>query len=236
MRKETSYQINCLVVDDEPVARQIIQNYCKHLPDLQIKGLCKNAFEAKSMLQTHAIQLIFLDINLPALSGIAFLKTMSHPPEIIFTTAYKEYAVDAFDLAACDYLIKPFSLDRFMIAVDKAKTKLLGAAQINQVTIDSFYVKSDGKIYKILLNEFLFAEAHGNYTKIVTEQNTLLANISFSAFEESLPDSVCIRTHRSFIINKTKIKHLAGNRIFIAKHEIPVGTHYKEHLYKVLGL
>src|SRR6185437_16425891 len=117
-------RINCLIVDDEPISRDIIQDYCAHLPYLNVVGSCDNAFKAKMLLQEQKVDILFLDINMPVMDGISFLKTIKHPPQVIFTTAYKEYALDAFDLAAVDYLLKPFSLDRFIIAVDKAVEKI----------------------------------------------------------------------------------------------------------------
>src|SRR5215216_2173562 len=113
-------QFNCLIVDDEPIARQIVETYCSHLPDLKVVASCATVFEAKTFLQNQSIDILFLDINMPVLDGVSFLKTLKNPPQVIFTTAYKEYAIDAFDLSACDYLLKPFSLDRFLMAVDKA--------------------------------------------------------------------------------------------------------------------
>ncbi len=232
-----SGKINCLVVDDEPIARQIIQTYCSHLPVLNITAVCGNALEAKAMIQSHDIQLIFLDINMPVLDGIAFLKTIKNPPQVIFTTAYKEFALEAFDLAACDYLLKPFSLERFIVAVDKALEKLgIPGKPKQENTGDYIFVKAEGKIYKILFDELLFAEASGNYTKIVTAQHSLLPGMTFSSLEEVLPVSVFIRIHRSFIINKSKITHIEGNRVFINKHEIPIGNSYKETFLKSLGI
>jgi DNA-binding LytR/AlgR family response regulator len=222
---------NCLIVDDEPIARDIIQNYCGHLEQLHVVASCGNALEAKVVLQEQQIDIMFLDINMPVMDGISFVKTMRNPPKIIFTTAYKEYALDAFDLAACDYLLKPFSFDRFMIAVDKALEKL----PEKQATENFLFIKTDGKIYKIYYDDLLYAEAQGNYTKIVTATNILLPKMPFSSLEELLPGSLFLRTHRSFIINKSKIGHIEGNRVFINNTEIPIGTNYKETLLKELG-
>ena len=233
-------KINCLIVDDEPIAREIIQNYCGHLAYLQVAGCCGNALEAKTILQQQKVDILFLDINMPVMDGISFLKTMKTPPQVIFTTAYKEYAVDAFDLAACDYLLKPFSLDRFIIAVDKAVEKLQGQpAPVPEITgakTDNYiFIKTDGRIYKIEYDDLLYAEANGNYTKVVTTKNTLLPGMSFSNFEELLPKPQFLRVHRSFIINKSKISHIEGNRVFINHTEIPVGSSYKEFFLKELG-
>jgi len=232
-----SNKINCLVVDDEPIARQIIENYCSHLPVLHIAGSCANALEAKAILQSRDIQLIFLDINMPVLDGMAFLKTIKNPPQIIFTTAYKEFALEAFDLAACDYLLKPFSLERFIVAVDKALERLQVPVAGKEEKEEKFiFIKAEGKIYQIPFSELLFAEASGNYTKVVTTQQTLLPGMTFSSIEELLPASLFIRIHRSFIINRSRITHIEGNRVFIGKHELPIGSNYKEPFLKALGV
>jgi len=232
---------NCLVVDDEPIAREIIINYCSHLPQLHVAGSCGNVFEAKEILLQHPIDILFLDVHMPVLDGIGFLKTLRNTPQVIFTTAYKEYAVDAFELSACDYLVKPFSLERFIMAIDKATEKLQAPASIpneNRITPanDYFFIKADGKIYKLHYNDILLAEAKGNYTKIVCTDTTLLPNMSFSSFESLLPAGLFIRVHRSFIINKSKITHIEGNTIHIQKTPVPIGVNYKEPFLKAIGL
>ncbi|GAB4044917.1 LytR/AlgR family response regulator transcription factor [Spirosoma litoris] len=233
--------INCLIVDDEPIAREIIQTYCNHLPILTVVASCDNAIAAKAELQKQSVDILFLDINMPVLNGISFLKTLKNQPQIIFTTAYKEYALDAFDLSACDYLLKPFSLERFIVAVDKALERLQPSLSPTQATTPEkseayTFVKTDGKIYKILHEDLLFAEANGNYTKITTTHNTLLPTMTFSSFVNLLPPKLFLRVHRSFIINKSKITHIEGNRIFIGNTEIPIGSNYKEEFLKKLGL
>ncbi|SFD14482.1 LytR/AlgR family response regulator transcription factor [Spirosoma endophyticum] len=145
----TSY--NCLIVDDEPIARDIVQTYCGHLPNLHVIATCGNALEAKAIMQTQRIDILFLDINMPVLDGIAFLKTLKTQPQVIFTTAYKEHAVDAFDLSACDYLLKPFSLDRFIVAIDKAVEKLSLDVINTSSTVkkdDYIFIRFDGKYIK----------------------------------------------------------------------------------------
>ena len=232
--------INCLIVDDEPIARDIINTYCSHLPDLNVIALCGNALEAKVMLQQQRIDILFLDINMPVMDGISFLKTLKKQPQVIFTTAYKDYALDAFDLDACDYLLKPFSLDRFIIAVDKAVEKInsysMPAQEIAGTKTDDFiFIKTDGKIFKLQFDELFYAEAMGNNTKIVTRQQVLMPKMAFSSFEELLPKSVFLRVHRSFIINKSKIVHIEGNRVMINNTEIPIGNNYKDTFFKRLG-
>ncbi len=234
-------KINCLIVDDEPIAREIIKTFCSHLAMLQVIAACENALEAKAKLQQQKVDLVFLDINMPVLDGIAFLKTLKMPPQVIFTTAYREYAVDAFDLSACDYLVKPFSLERFIMAVDKAVERIKGVVlpMIELPTAkeeDFIFIKAEGKIYKVLHQELLYAEAQGNNTKLVAQHQTLFPAMTFSGLEELLPKASFLRVHRSFIVNKTKITHLEGNRVFIGKTEIPIGSNYKEQFLKSLGL
>lgn len=231
-------EINCLIVDDEPIAREIIQTYCRHLPYLNVVASCGNALEAKMVLQKEKVDILFLDINMPVMDGMSFLKTLKNPPQVIFTTAYKDYALDAFDLAACDYLLKPFSLERFIIAVDKAAEKIQGthsASSENTATEDFVFIKTDGKIFKILFDDIFYAEANGNYTKIVMRQNTLMPAMTFSSVEELLPSSLFLRVHRSFIINKSNIGHIEGNRVFINNTEIPISSNYKDDFLKELG-
>ncbi len=232
---------NCVIADDEPIAREIIEGYCKHLPELQVVAGCSNALEAKAALQQHQVDILFLDINMPVLDGIAFLKTLKEPPQVIFTTAYKEYAVNAFDLAACDYLLKPFSLERFIVAVDKAAEQLRKRSPFNisgdtEKADEALFIRTDNKIFRVPFREILYAEASGNYTKIVTPQQTHMPGITFTSFEQQLPASQFIRIHRSFIINKSAISHIEGNRVFIHRIEIPIGSNYKDSFLKELGL
>lgn len=233
--------VNCLVVDDEPIARDIIKTYCSHLPVLHVIASCGNALEAKAILQQQQVDILFLDIHMPVLDGIGFLKTLKTVPQVIFTTAYKEYAVTAFDLAACDYLVKPFSLERFIVAVDKALERLYTPTKpvadgLPNNTNEHFFIKADGKIYNLYYNDVLFAEAKGNYTKIVTENTTIMPAMSFTALEALLPAGPFIRVHRSFIINKLKITHIEGNTVYIQQNGIPIGSNFKEAFLKMIGL
>ncbi|MEI9943655.1 MAG: LytTR family DNA-binding domain-containing protein [Chitinophagaceae bacterium] len=234
------HPVNCLVADDEPIAREIIENYCTHLPRLKVVASCSNALEAKAVMQNEKIDILFLDINMPVLDGISFLKTIQNKPQVIFTTAYKEYALNAFDLAAVDYLLKPFSLERFIIAVDKAierldKTPPAPLRSATEETEAHLFIKADNKIFRIAHKDIIYAEANGNYTKIITSSNTFMPSITFSGFEEQLPAQF-IRVHRSFIINKSFITHIEGNRVYLNAVEVPIGTNYKEKFLKELGM
>ena len=234
--------INCLVIDDEPFARKVIMEFCSHMPNLLVVGACGNALEARNVLQQQPVDIIFLDINMPVLDGMAFLKTLERKPAIIFTTAYKEYAAEAFDINACDYLVKPFSLERFIVAVDKAvnalthKPKVAATPAPAGTEKEYTFLKADGKIYKLVYSEVLFAEAKGNYTRIVTTEGVMMPKMALSNFEEQLPVQSFIRVHRSFVINKARITHIEGNTVFLHKTEIPIGSNYKELFLKFLEL
>jgi len=233
--------INCLIIDDEPVARNIIRNYCSHIPVLNIIAEFGNALDAKALLTSEKIDLLFLDIHMPLLNGIGFLGTLKNPPLVIFTTAYQEYAVNAFNLSACDYLLKPFSLERFIVAVDKVQDRLEQTNGLNtendQVSRQDYsFIKSGGKIYRIAHQDLLYAEAQGNYTKVVTADLTLSTKTAFSAFVDQMPADLFIRVHRSFIINKNRISHIEGNRVFIRQAEIPIAGNYKEAFLKTIGV
>ena len=229
--------IRCLIIDDEPFARKIILEYCKYLPQLQVLGECANALEARTALQEQPADIIFLDIHMPVMDGFGFLKTLPQPPQVIFTTAYKEYAANAFDVNACDYLIKPFTLERFIVAIDKATKQLETTAGAGNLPApDYFFLKTDGRIHKLFFNEVLYAEANGNYTKIVTTGQQLMPKMTFSEYEELLPATVFARIHRSFIINLSKIRVIEGNTVYLDKYQLPIGSNYKESLLKILKL
>ncbi len=233
-------KFSCLIVDDEPIAREIIKTYCGHLYHLDVVGTCGSALEAKSFLAQHKVDILFLDINMPLMDGISFLKTLRKQPEVIFTTAYREYAVDAFELSAVDYLLKPFSLERFVIAVDKAVEKLQPVQQIVPEPTDKgedyTFLKIGDRIFKILFDDLLYAEASGNNVRIVTSTQTLRPNMTFTNLEDLLPGSLFLRVHRSFLINKSKITHIEGNRIFIDQAEIPIGSSYRERFMREIGI
>jgi DNA-binding LytR/AlgR family response regulator len=230
--------IKCLIIDDEPIARQIVETYCGYLPELQVVASCQDALEAKQILQKDHVDVIFIDINMPVLSGLAFIKTLRQTPQVIFTTAYKEFAHEAFDISACDYLLKPFSLERFIMAVDKAKAKLVKDSPGVQMPVtDSFiYVRSEGKIFKVDFNALQYAEASGNHVKIVLDDRSLVASMTFASFEELLPRAKFVRVHRSFIINKSNISLIEGNRIVIGTMEIPIGANYRESFFLEIGI
>lgn len=230
-------KLRCLIVDDEPIARRIIEEYCSHLEGLEVTGSCGDALQAKAMVEKTPIDLIFLDVNMPVLDGIAFAKTLRSGHQVIFTTAYKEFAHEAFDLDACDYLLKPFSFERFIQAIDKAREKLAKDTKSpDQATGQFTYIRSEGKIYKIDFQDLLYAEARGNNVKIVMEGSSFAPAMTFGSFEEMLPASLFIRVHRSFIINKSKVRLIEGNRIVIGSEKIPIGSNYRAHFFREIGM
>ena len=233
--------IHYLIVDDEPIAHRIIEKYCNDLPHLDKKGNCYNAFEAMQFLNEHTVDLLFLDINMPKLSGFEFLKTLSNPPKIIVTTAYKEFALEGYELNISDYLLKPFSFERFVKAINKTiisvKEKRTPQTVIKQdieSVVSSFFIKGDKKHHQVHFDGILFIEAYGHYSKIYLKNEVIVSNEKISSLEKFLPESQFIRTHKSFIISKNKINHIEGNRILINNHKIPVGQTYKGNVNKLL--
>jgi len=231
-----------LIVDDEPIAHRIIENYCGNLPHLEKKGNCYNAFEAMQFLNENVVDLVFLDINMPKLSGFDFLKTLSNPPKIIVTTAYKEFAIEGYELNISDYLLKPFSFDRFLKAINKTistsenknNEPTLPASEITADT-SSFFLKGDKKHHQVHFNDLLFIEAYGHYTKVYLVNKMVVSHQKISSFENILPKSNFIRTHKSFIVAKNKINQIEGNRILINEHKIPIGQTYKGNISELLG-
>jgi DNA-binding LytR/AlgR family response regulator len=233
--------INCLIVDDAPVAREILVEYCNLLPFLRVAGLCGDAFQAREKLQQLPIDLLLMDINMPLMSGIELLKTLKNPPLVVFTTAYKEFATDAFDLVACDYLLKPFSVDRFIIAIDRVAEKLNSKTNTRPenptaTRLHHVLLRTDGRINKVNYDQIVYLEANRNNTRVVTTNESLLSTASLSSVETHLPSDVFFRVHRSFIINMSKVTGLQGSRILLGQHEVPLGGNYKDEFMKILGV
>lgn len=231
----------CLLVDDEPLAIGVLEKYIDALDQLQVVGTCRNAFKAMEFLQKNPVDLIFLDIHMPQLSGTSFVRTLQNPPKIIFTTAYKEHAIDAFELDAVDYLLKPISLERFIKAVNKlTKTTFTTPEEmpvIPEITSGFIYFRSDRKMVKLFYDEILYIESIKDYIKIVREGNApLLVKQSITATEELLPPHLFLRIHRSFIVSIQKITAFTNNDVEIQRVEIPIGRIYKPQLQKLSEL
>jgi DNA-binding LytR/AlgR family response regulator len=226
-----------LIIDDEPIAHRIIEKYCENLPHLEKKGNCYNAFEAMQFINENKVDLLFLDINMPKLSGFDFLKTLSNPPKIIVTTAYKEFALEGYELNISDYLLKPFSFARFIKAINKTidftenkKATQIVSSMEREPNAISFFLKGDKKYHQVHFENILFIEAYGHYTKVYLKNEMIVSNQKISDYDDLLLKSDFIRTHKSFIISKNKIKQIEGNRILIDEHKIPIGQTYKANI------
>ncbi len=226
--------LSCIIVDDEPLAREILEKYISDCPMLDLRASCSSSFDAIEILEKEDIHIVFLDINMPKLSGISMIRTLENPPEIIFTTAYPEFAVEGFELDAVDYLIKPFSFERFMKSVNKASKRyeMQVKKSVDAAIEDSSFlmVKADGKIYRLQLSEILSLEALGDYVKIHTPAGIITTHDTLKNLEQSLPEALFLRVHRSYIIALDKIRFLEGNRLRIGEQDIPVGQSYREKL------
>lgn len=220
-----------IIIDDEPLAHDIIKEFCSMIPHLQLEKDCYNAMEAMQYLNENTIDFMFLDINMPKLGGLDFLKTLTNPPKTIITTAYKEHAIEGFELNVVDYILKPFSFDRLVKAVNKVSQTETTKSTVKEVSSDStptrFFVKGDKKHHQIDLSDLLYIEAYGNYTKLFLKEEMLVSHEKISAFEELLSKDSFLRVHKSFIVALEKIKLIEGNQIQIESHKIPIGQTYK---------
>ena len=228
--------LNCIIIDDEPLARKGLVEYISDVDFLHLAGEFDNPLKATSTLSGQTIHLIFLDIQMPKLSGIEFLKSLSHPPLVIFTTAYPQYAIEGFDLNVLDYLLKPISFDRFLKAAMKAKDAVTSKQTIPASTSqeDYIFIKSDNKLVKIFYNDILFIEALQNYVTIYTSDKKYITYLTFKSVEESLPADQFIKVHKSYIVAAAKIESIEGNQIKIGSHYIPISRSSKEEVMEKL--
>ncbi|TAG55395.1 MAG: DNA-binding response regulator [Cytophagales bacterium] len=226
--------INCLIVDDEPIAHQILKNYIDKDDRLALIGNCNSAMEALQFLNSHSnVDLIFLDIKMPKISGLEMLSSLRNPPLVIITTANREFALESFDLNAIDYLLKPFSFERFLQAINKifvqTKINLESSLPVQSTKIDGTFIiiKVDGKIVKVFHADILLIEAWKEYVKVYTSKKVHVTYISFSSIIKKLPESIFYKTHRSFVVNINKISQLDGNIICIKDYKVPVSRNEK---------
>ncbi len=229
-------------MDDEPPALEVLKKYISAVPNLQLAGTCADALEALTMLQQHSIDLLFLDIQMPQLSGTDLVRTLKNPPKIIFTTAFRKFAVEGFELDAVDYLLKPISFERFLKAVNKVMdTNLhtlennIAISENNHKQADNFItLRADRKNLKVALNDILYIESLKDYIKVVTPAKTIVTKQSISSIEETLPKNQFIRIHRSFIVSINKIETFTNEIIEIGKKELPISRMYKMEVTRAL--
>jgi len=233
----------CLIVDDEPLAQRVIESHMEKLEDLQLVAKCGNAIEAMNVLKNEKIDLIFLDIQMPELSGVEFLRSLQNPPCIIFTTAYRNYAIDAFELDVLDYLLKPISFERFIKSVNKyyevknsQAPKVFNQASNKDEDFSFIYVRQKKTMIKVLLDDILYLESLKDYIRIFLEKGgSLMTKQKISTMSELLPDNNFIRVHKSYIVNINKIKTLSPTSIGLTDKMIPIGRSYKAFTLSHLG-
>ncbi|HEY8898394.1 MAG TPA: LytTR family DNA-binding domain-containing protein [Niastella sp.] len=230
--------LKCVIIDDEPIARKGLKEYLQDTPFLQLAGEFDNPLKAADLLLHEKIDLLFLDIQMPKMTGMEFLKTLSHPPMVIFTTAYPQYAVEGFEWNAIDYLLKPFSFERFWKAVSKARTMHEAITQPTAGTTAPapgyFFIKTDNKLVKIMYDDILFVEALQNYVAVHTKEKKYITYITFHSIESHLPAGQFIRTHKSYIVAAGKVESIEGNEITIGTHHIPISRTERETVLQQL--
>lgn len=231
--------ITYIIVDDESVAHDIIKKYCAMLPGMLLMQDCYDAIEAIEYLHKKSVDLIFLDLNMPKLNGFEFLKTLPDPPKVIVTTAYKEYALEGYELNIVDYLLKPFSFERFLKAVNKAftdtsKPSNFPSKDVNEVDPKSFFLRTNNKYIQIVPDDVLFVEASGNYCKIVLKEETITVREKFSSILDYIPSDGLVQVHRSFIVARKHIRNIEGNQIGIGNYTVPIGKLFKAAIDRLL--
>jgi len=220
---------SCLIVDDEPLSRDVLRKYIAEVKDLKLLAECSNAKEATHELNIAQVDIIFLDINMPGLSGISFARSLTVSPLIVFTTAYPEYAVEGFELDATDYLVKPYSFERFLKAVNRALERL--QENNNQTATEGkILVKADKKLYALLFSEILLIEGQGDYIRIRTDRENLVVHDTIKNFLINLPAYDFMRIHKSYVINLKRIEYIEGNQVRMGDHTLPVSPAHREEL------
>lgn len=233
--------VKCIIVDDEPLAIEIMESYVQKVEQLELKGSFRNAVTAFSFLQQNSIDLIFLDIQMPKLTGIDFIKTLKNPPKVIFTTAYRDYALDGFELEVVDYLLKPIPFDRFLKAVGRVMQQPVSSDAVlkkipqTNSTDQPLFFKVDKKMVKIPVNEILYIESVKDYVKVKTHDKEIVTQQKIGYLEESLPKNAFLRIHRSFIVAINKIESYSACEIEIGKIQLPIGRNYKNEVIKALS-
>ena len=218
-------KLNCVIVDDEPMARKILAEYIAELEFMELVGEAENASKANLLLTNHDVRVLFLDINMPGTDGLQFLRQQRNAPATIITTAYNQFATDGFDLEVIDYLVKPFSHERFLKACGKVKSYCDGRVRERE---DFFFIKHNGKIEKVLFEELYFVEARLNYVTLHTEKEKMMVYHTLKGIEEQLPTDIFLKIHKSTIVNKSKIRSIEGNLLDIGKAKVSVSQNLQQ--------
>lgn len=231
-------KISCLIIDDEPLAINVIKNFLVNFKNFEIAGTCKDAVEGFNFLSNREVDVIFLDINMPTISGLDFLRSLQNPPAVVITTAYREYAVESFELDVIDYLVKPFSLQRFMKTINRIEQRA-SDKESNDGTHDDHekahvFFKIDKKMIKVYLDDILYIESLKDYVRIKTYDESLINHNNLVGIAEILPAEEFVRIHRSYIIAINKVKAIDGNQVEIADKLLPIGRNYQKDIKNLL--
>lgn len=224
--------INCLIVDDEPLSQEVLIDFVNDCPELSLAGVCKDALEAGEMLTNGNIDVIFLDINMPKLSGIDFIKSLAKPPLFVFETAYPEFALEGFEVDAVDYLVKPVSFERFRKSVNRILERLSSTTEKDR---EHILLRSNKKNYRLCFNEILYLEAQGDYVKFVTEETSLMVHGTLKDFVVQIPEKMFVRIHKSYVVSISRIVYVEGNTIKIGEIKLPVSLNFKNSLLEKLA-
>ncbi|MBQ4822011.1 LytTR family DNA-binding domain-containing protein [Aquimarina sp. MMG016] len=228
--------LKCLIVDDEPIAQNIVKGFITDIPNLEVLGVCDNAMEALKILQEQSVDILFLDIEMPKITGLSFLKTLSKPPATIITTAYREFALEGFELDVVDYLLKPFSFERFLKAVNKVCDHKAGEHNETKVSSKTYeYFKVDRKNIRVDYDNIIYIEGLSNYVKIHLQDKHLVVYHKLIDLEKLLPDNQFIRIHKSYIIAVDKIKAYGNDYVEILDKQLSIGNTYKDHFFSKLS-
>ena len=226
-----SDKISCIITDDEPFARKGLQGYIEKIGFLDLKGVCEDALQLSDLLQQQPVDLLFLDIQMPHITGVDFLRAIRNPPKVIFTTAHEQYAIQGFELDVMDYLLKPIPYERFLKAAWKARDYFAVKEQADN-SVSYLFVKSNGRLEKIVFDEILYIEGMENYVSIHTESRKIITHMTIKALLEKLPAKHFIQSHKSYVVAINKIDTIEGNTLHIQKRQVPVSKYLRE---EVLG-
>ena len=234
--------LKCIIVDDEPLALEVLEAYIDRIEGLELVAKCENAVKAFDALKKQSVDLIFLDIQMPKLTGIDFLKVLNPAPKVIFTTAYREYAIESYELNVVDYLLKPIAFNRFMMAVNKAMSSADDPVEVPQVeeapTVADdpyLFLKADRKMVKVYLKDILYIESLKDYVRIKTPDREIISLQKISYLEQKLPEDLFMRIHRSFIVPVKKIEAFSNHAVEVGGKELPIGRNYKNQVLEVLN-
>ena len=232
----------CLIVDDEPLARELIRGHVEKLENFEIVAECSDAMRALNVMREKQVDLIFMDIQMPQITGLEFLKTLKHPPKVIITTAFREYALEGFELDVIDYLLKPITFERFLKSVNKFyqmnqdDVQVVAATSGEKIPEESFiYIKENKKIVKVFLSEIRYIEGLSEYVQVYTDKRKIITKTSMAQMEEKLPNDSFLRIHKSFIISTSRIEAFTANTIEVQGKELPIGRSFKNGVLNALN-